>query len=108
MSNVPPPSPLAAHTSPDTNENENENDDINNSDAPSDPLRANGSRSASRSRRRRKCKTKTNNGLVKKLQFMTHLLKSLDTLIFAELAVLYYMEYANQFPASGLCLSLYC
>jgi len=94
MSNALPPSPLAVHPSPDPNENEN--DEINNSDGPSDtPTRTNGSRSASRSRRRRKRKTKPNNGLIKKLQFMTCLLKSLDTLIFAELAVLYYMECVN-------------
>ena len=31
-------------------------------------------------------------GLSKKLQFMIHLLKSLDMLFFAEICVLYYME----------------
>ncbi len=36
-------------------------------------------------------------GLAKKLQFLIHLLKNLDMLFFAELCVLYYMEYAPQF-----------
>jgi hypothetical protein len=31
-------------------------------------------------------------GLTKKLQFMTHLLRNLDSLVFAELGALYYME----------------
>ncbi len=35
-------------------------------------------------------------GLAKKLQFLIHLLKNLDMLFFAELCVLYYMEYASQ------------
>ena len=43
-------------------------------------------------RRRRKSRKKRNPGLVKKLEFVTHLLKSLDTLVFAELSALYYME----------------
>ncbi|GAB0132177.1 hypothetical protein EsDP_00000621 [Epichloe bromicola] len=51
-------------------------------------------RSRSRSRRRRKKKSKKdrNPGLVKKLSFVTHLLKTLDLLVFAELSGLYYME----------------
>lgn len=51
-------------------------------------------RSPSRSRRRRKKKSKKdrNPGLVKKLSFVTHLLKTLDMLVFAELSGLYYME----------------
>jgi hypothetical protein len=31
-------------------------------------------------------------GLAKKLQFMTHLMKSFDMMVYAELCVLYYME----------------
>lgn len=31
-------------------------------------------------------------GLIKKLQFTTHLLKNLDALVYAELSALYYME----------------
>jgi hypothetical protein len=31
-------------------------------------------------------------GLVKKLQFVTHLMKSLDMVVFAEICTLYYME----------------
>lgn len=31
-------------------------------------------------------------GLAKKLQFMTHLMKSLDMVVFAEICALYYME----------------
>ncbi|KAG5928654.1 hypothetical protein E4U42_000260 [Claviceps africana] len=51
-------------------------------------------RSWSSARRRRKKKTKKdrNPGLAKKLSFVTHLLKSLDLLVFAELSSLYYME----------------
>ncbi|KAG5944962.1 hypothetical protein E4U53_006786 [Claviceps sorghi] len=51
-------------------------------------------RSWSSSRRRRKKRTKKerNPGLVKKLSFVTHLLKTLDLLVFAELSSLYYME----------------
>lgn len=32
-------------------------------------------------------------GIAKKLDFMTHLMSSLDVIIFAELCILYYMEY---------------
>lgn len=32
-------------------------------------------------------------GIAKKLDFMTHLMSSLDVVIFAELCILYYMEY---------------
>lgn len=34
-------------------------------------------------------------GIAKKLEFMTHLMSSLDVLVFAELCVLYYMEYGH-------------
>lgn len=37
-------------------------------------------------------------GIAKKLEFFTHLMSSLDVVVFAELCVLYYMEYAHQFP----------
>ncbi|KAM4059626.1 hypothetical protein HRG_002744 [Hirsutella rhossiliensis] len=50
------------------------------------------SRSASRQRRKKKSKKKRNPGLAKKLGFITHLLKTLDLVIFAELSALYYME----------------
>jgi hypothetical protein len=43
-------------------------------------------------RRKKKSRKKRNPGLVKKLEFVTHLLKTLDTLVFAELSALYYME----------------
>lgn len=33
-------------------------------------------------------------GIAKKLEFLTHLMSSLDVVVFAELCVLYYMEYA--------------
>ncbi|KAH6608752.1 hypothetical protein Trco_002098 [Trichoderma cornu-damae] len=45
-----------------------------------------------RRRRRRRSKKKQNPGLAKKLAFITHLLKTLDLVIFAELSSLYYME----------------
>ncbi|KAG6323416.1 hypothetical protein E4U22_006242 [Claviceps purpurea] len=48
--------------------------------------------SMSRRRRKKKSKKERNPGLVKKLSFVTHLLKSLDLLVFAELSGLYYME----------------
>lgn len=53
------------------------------------------SRSRTRRRRRRKSRRRRNPGLAKKLEFVTHLLRSLDTLVFAELSALYYMEYAS-------------
>ncbi|EFY88647.1 hypothetical protein MAC_05265 [Metarhizium acridum CQMa 102] len=51
-----------------------------------------GPQSRSRRRRRRKTKKDRNPGLAKKLSFVTHLLKTLDLLAFAELSGLYYME----------------
>ncbi|KAG6323794.1 hypothetical protein E4U44_001741 [Claviceps purpurea] len=51
--------------------------------------------SMSRRRRKKKSKKERNPGLVKKLSYVTHLLKSLDLLVFAELSGLYYMEYAS-------------
>ncbi|KAG6143560.1 hypothetical protein E4U24_007316 [Claviceps purpurea] len=48
--------------------------------------------SMSRRRRKKKSKKERNPGLVKKLSYVTHLLKSLDLLVFAELSGLYYME----------------
>lgn len=39
-------------------------------------------------------------GLVKRLQFLVHLSLNLDTLAFAELCILYYMEYAP--PSTSL------
>lgn len=56
------------------------------------------SRSRSRRRRRKKSKKDRNPGLVKKLSFVTHLLKTLDLLVFAELSGLYYMECVIYFP----------
>ena len=47
--------------------------------------RSRGTRSSSITRRAKA-------GFAKKLQFMTHLMISLDMLVFAELCVLYYME----------------
>lgn len=43
-------------------------------------------------RQRRKEKRRRNPGLKKKLAFVTHLLKSLDLLVFTQLSALYYME----------------
>ncbi|POR31337.1 DSC E3 ubiquitin ligase complex subunit 4 [Tolypocladium paradoxum] len=50
------------------------------------------SRSDSRRRRRKRSKKKRNPGLVRKLAFITHLLRTLDLVVFAELSALYYME----------------
>ncbi len=41
-------------------------------------------------------------GLKRKLVFLTHLLKSLDLVVFAELSALYYMEYAVISPTQDL------
>ncbi|KAG5748709.1 hypothetical protein H9Q70_008630 [Fusarium xylarioides] len=43
-------------------------------------------------RKKKKSRKKRNPGLARKLEFVTHLLRSLDTLVFAELSGLYYME----------------
>lgn len=56
------------------------------------------SRSESRPRRKKRSRKKRNPGLAKKLTFITHLLKTLDLVVFAELSALYYMEYAAKFP----------
>ncbi|KAF5023596.1 hypothetical protein F66182_4354 [Fusarium sp. NRRL 66182] len=63
-------------------------------DLPSEPSRPPISRAQSHSQRRKKKKSrkKRNPGLARKLELITHLLKSLDTLVFAELSALYYME----------------
>jgi hypothetical protein len=51
---------------------------------------------AQQTRRRRRRKTpKADQGLVKKFEFLTHLLKNLDMLVYVELAALYYMEYED-------------
>ncbi|UNI20986.1 hypothetical protein JDV02_007021 [Purpureocillium takamizusanense] len=57
--------------------------------APPSPSR---SRSGSRPRRKKRSRKKRNPGLAKKLTFITHLLKTLDLVVFAELSALYYME----------------
>lgn len=51
--------------------------------------------SRSRPRRRRSSSRvrRAKAGIAKKLDFMTNLMSSLDVLVFAELSVLYYMEY---------------
>ena len=60
------------------------------------------SHSPTRRRKRKKSNRKRRNpGLAKKLEFITHLLKSLDTLVFAELSALYYMEYVNCLQSRG-------
>lgn len=43
-------------------------------------------------RKKKKSRKKRNPGLARKLELVTHLLRSLDTLVFAELSGLYYME----------------
>ncbi|PHH76318.1 hypothetical protein CDD82_4047 [Ophiocordyceps australis] len=47
---------------------------------------------SNRRRKRIKKKKKRRPGLVKKLEFITHLLQTLDLVVFAELSALYYME----------------
>ncbi|KAH7368961.1 hypothetical protein B0T11DRAFT_277925 [Plectosphaerella cucumerina] len=60
---------------------------------------------AQQTRRRRRRKTpKADQGLVKKFEFLTHLLKNLDMLVYVELAALYYMECsALRFFLRGWC-----
>ncbi|KAM0498046.1 hypothetical protein ACHAP8_006497 [Fusarium lateritium] len=53
--------------------------------------------SQSQRRKKKKNRKKRNPGLARKLEFVTHLLKSLDTLVFAELSALYYMESVGQY-----------
>lgn len=48
-----------------------------------------------RRRRRPRNRKKRNPGLKKKLEFVTHLLRGLDSLVFAEMSALYYMEYGT-------------
>lgn len=64
------------------------------------------SRSASRQRRKKKSKKKRNPGLAKKLGFITHLLKTLDLVVFAELSALYYMEYVHLRLHDSLALGI--
>lgn len=64
---------------------------------PSGRSRISRSRAQSYSQRRKKKKSRRrrNPGLSRKLEFVTHLLRNLDTLVFAELSALYYMEYVD-------------
>lgn len=70
---------------------------------PSRRRNGSGSRSTRPSRRRRhRNAAKADPGLVKKSHFLTHLLKNLDLLVYAEIATLYYMEYdGSQIPTQG-------
>lgn len=66
-------------------------DDTADDDNGASSRQQNGSAASTR-RRRPKLSKKAKAGLTKKLQFLLHLLMSLDALIYAELCVLYYME----------------
>lgn len=57
------------------------------------------SRSSNGRQHKRRSKKKQNPGLAKKLGFLTHLLKTLDLVIFAELSSMYYMECVVLFPS---------
>lgn len=57
------------------------------------------SRSSSGRQHKRRSKKKQNPGLAKKLGFLTHLLKTLDLVVFAELSSMYYMECVKTFPS---------
>ena len=60
------------------------------------PVEATTSRSRGRRRTKKSRKSKKPDaGLKKKLEHVTHLLKTLDFVVFAELSSLYYMEYVN-------------
>ncbi|KAM5356071.1 hypothetical protein ACJ41O_002717 [Fusarium nematophilum] len=63
-------------------------------DLPVEQSRRSRPRAQSHSQRRKKKKSRKrrNPGLARKLEFITHLLRSLDTLVFTELSALYYME----------------
>lgn len=58
-------------------------------------------RRSSQNRRRRRSSSRLRRaraGIARKLEFTTNLMSSLDVLVFAELSVLYYMEYVLWFP----------
>lgn len=80
------------------------NNDTNNAEA--DAHGRSGSRQRSRSsngrQHKRRSKRKQNPGLAKKLGFLTHLLKTLDLVIFAELSSMYYMECVSIFSSLSL------
>lgn len=61
--------------------------------SPEQPRSRSRAQSHSQRRKKKKSRKRRNPGLARKLEFITHLLKSLDTLVFAELSALYYMEY---------------
>lgn len=63
----------------------------NRQDAPRPRSSRHGRRRSSSKIRRAKA------GIARKLDFMTHLMSSLDVAIFAELCILYYMEYVCPF-----------
>lgn len=75
------------------------NNDTNDAeaDAPGRPMSRQRSRSGNGRQHKRRSKKKQNPGLAKKLGFLTHLLKTLDLVIFAELSSMYYMECVNIF-----------
>ncbi|KAI6780191.1 DUF1746-domain protein [Emericellopsis cladophorae] len=61
-------------------------------------------RDGRRQKKKTKKRKKRNEGLRKKLDFVTDLLKGLDTFVFAELSALYYMEYVEPNISSKLVL----
>lgn len=67
---------------------------------------------SSRPRRRRSSSRvrRAKAGIARKLDFMTNLMGSLDVLVFAELSVLYYMEYVVLFctPSPQNVLTITC
>lgn len=71
---------------------EDGNHRTNGADPPSDDDRNDAEPTRSRRRRRRTKRSRSSSALTKKLEFMTHLLSSLDQLFFLEIAYLYYLE----------------
>lgn len=93
MNNDPTPT-SPADADPNSNRRHDENDDADGNNAPSSASEEQQNGSATNTAPQRpELSQKAKDGLSKKLAFLMHLLLSLDTLIYAELCVLYYMEY---------------
>jgi hypothetical protein len=98
MNNDPTPTSPA---DPDPNSNRHHDEDDDADDNASEEQQ-NGSVTNTQ-RQRPDLSQKAKDGLSKKLTFLIHLLLSLDTLVYAELCVLYYMEYVLSI-LSGACM----
>lgn len=96
MNDDPTPASSAARL-PTLDENDSDARSQDDGDTPAPSTQQSQRRRRSRTGRRRSSSRvrRAKAGIAKKLEFMTHLMSSLDVLVFAELCVLYYMEYGN-------------